>query len=206
MLVGGGGGRRLPLVAIDLGLAFPVSLIESSHQLLERLQAGWFTDASNLVLKAVWKTLILLARKRYVVPTTAVRVMVEIDGVAGCLTRVFIAQGFQELGSIGNRVPGAKKSTEFCDKGGVVIHPIRHVIALFQRSGHITLEPVQWITLKVGEREGNMQLIVREVVMTCGEIHQALKHKCLYLQVGGIGDGANGPMCEENAQWPEGYN
>ena len=175
----------MSLVATDLGLAFPVSLIKSGHQLLERLQAGWFTNASNLVLKPVRKTLIVLARERHVVPTTAMRVTVEIDGVAVRLTRVFVAQGLQELGGIGNRVPGAKKSTEFCDEFWVVIHPIRHVIGLLQRSGHITLEPVQWITLKVGECEGNTRMIIREVVTTRGEIHQALKHVCLYL--GGIG-------------------
>ena len=42
-------------------------------------------------------------------------VAVEIDGITCCLGGILVAEGLQELGGIGDRVPGAEEASEVFD-------------------------------------------------------------------------------------------
>ena len=52
----------MPLVAANLGLAFPVPLIEGANQFLKREELGRLADSRDLIFEPIWKTLVVLVR------------------------------------------------------------------------------------------------------------------------------------------------
>ena len=107
--------------------------------------------------------------------------VVEIDGIMCCLGGILVAEGLQELGGISDRGPGAEEVSEVFDERRIAVKPIRVVVRIIKRRTQLGLEPVQGVTLEVGDGKGDPRLIIQEVRDMSREVHQTLEDERLYL-------------------------
>ena len=88
MVIVRGVGRSL--LATDLALALPMALIQGSGKILKSQQAGRLTDAGDLVLESVGKSLVVVSGESLLIPSGTAGVSVELESVPGSLGRVLV--------------------------------------------------------------------------------------------------------------------
>jgi hypothetical protein len=182
-------------------LTFPIALIQSSDELLERTQLGGLTYARYLVLEAVRETFVVLAGQGYVIPAGTVRVPVEIDRITSSLGRILVPEDFQSVGSICYRVPGSKKTLEVGNERRIGSEPVREIPAGSHRAAKLPLEPIERDALEVGEGKSNSRLLIRKIGGSCRHIHGALKGKNIQLTRVGSVEYIRGSRCDRTLRF-----
>jgi hypothetical protein len=80
-LLGSGGA----FITTNLGLTLPVSLVQGGNECLKVGELGRFTDAGDLIFKAIGKPFVEVAGKCRLIPTRSASMAIEFESVAGSL-------------------------------------------------------------------------------------------------------------------------
>src|SRR5579863_1248866 len=109
-------------------------------------------------------------------------VTIEVDRIVSSLSRVFVLKGFDSIGGIVDGVARPKETPEFFDEVGEVIKPVRERSTIVQGTTDFTLEPIERDPLEIQQSEGYLGLIIGEVSLSRGDVHQKLEDEGFQLR------------------------
>jgi len=113
---GRSGIRGGALVAADLGLTFPVSLVEDLHLVLEGNQRLRLPNPGELVLESIWEPLIELPVEGFVIPAGARCVPIEVEGVFHSLAHVLVPKVLDADSGFIDRVARVEEAVELVNE------------------------------------------------------------------------------------------
>ena len=100
----------------NFGLTFPVPLVEDLHLMLEGNQRLGLPNLGELVLESIWEPLIELPVEGFVIPASARRIPIEVEGVFHSLARVLVSKVFNADSGFVDRIAQAEEAAGFVDK------------------------------------------------------------------------------------------
>jgi len=101
------------LVAANLGLTFPVSLVEDLHLVLEGNQRLGLPNPGELVLELIWEPLIELSVEGF---AGVQHILIEVEGVFHSLAHVLVPKVLDADCGFVDGVMQAEEAAEFVDE------------------------------------------------------------------------------------------